>query len=125
MVQLKALISLLVFLFFATPIRVDAQSTQQNVSKQVVVLKKKTSTARPRTPDFQEVVCEWEDDVLSISFDIPEGNASVTVTNSSGMPVLIDTFDTSFIYSDVVGDLSTLCGIEVVTDDGNSYIGWF
>ncbi len=83
----------------------------------------RTKPYKPKAPDRQIVTCAYDGDELHFSFVIPEGNATLTMTDERQYSVTYE-FDTTPLVVDVpVGNLPGITYLEIETESGNSYSG--
>lgn len=95
----------------------------QKVPIILVKINKGVSSKRPKAPDRQVVTCAYDGEDMHLSFVIPEGMATLSVTDES---LLSSTyaFDTSLQeITVIVGALEGAISIEIGTEWGNVYKG--
>lgn len=101
------------------------QKSQQppKVSITLVKLNRGTSANRPKAPDRQVVTCSYDGETLHLSFIIPEGTATLSVTDETLLTSIykIDTAPLEISVS--VGELYGTISIEMVTEMGNRFCG--
>ena len=95
----------------------------QKVPIILVKINKGVSSRRPKAPDRQVVTCAYDGEEMCLSFVIPEGMATLTVTDESLLSSTYE-FDTSpQDVSVIVGYLEGKVSIEIETEFGNVYKG--
>ena len=80
---------------------------------------------RPKAPDRQIITCAYDGETLHLSFIIPEGTATLSVTDET---LLTSTYQIDTTPLDVavqVGELFGTISIEMETEAFNSYNGIF
>ena len=93
---------------------------------EIIVIKEKKNPDIPKrrkTPSAQHINCMYADENLYITFAIPEGECTMTVTDQEtgiSLQYIFDTEETAEVY---VGSLSSAY-IELDTENGHSYEGW-
>lgn len=109
----------------ALPISADDKGDKKNTSNATPVVvsnKKEVSPFRPKAPSRQSIECMYFDGNLSVDFFIPEGECTMTVTDSNtgiSLQYIFSTEESAEIY---VGNLSNAY-FEFDTEAGNSYEG--
>ncbi|MDE5806969.1 MAG: hypothetical protein K2H76_02550 [Muribaculaceae bacterium] len=102
----------------------DDPKKDTTVSQTIVVSKKKeVHPYRPKTPSRQSIECIYSDETLYVSFFIPEGECTMTVTDAEtglSLQYLFPTEETAEIY---VGSLNAAY-FEFETEAGHAYEGW-
>ena len=81
------------------------------------------SIKRPKAPDRQQVTCAYDGEMMYLNFAIPEGMATLSVTDES-MKVLTYEIDTTPL--DICVTTGALIGnvyIELETEKGNIFTG--
>ena len=92
----------------------------------LITLQKKSrglGTQRPKAPDRQQVTCAYDGEVIYLNFAIPEGMATLSVTDGTGLTAIYN-FDSSTLEVCIsVGQLYGTVSIEVITGNDNTYNG--
>ncbi len=80
---------------------------------------------RPRCPaKHNDIECFYHDSYLYVSFESPEGNATMTISDTMGNILSAISFSTlSPLTIPIVGTEEPL-RIEIITYKGNGYEGW-
>ena len=82
-----------------------------------------SSEKRPKAPDRQQVTCAYDGEVMSFNFAIPEGMATLSITDDS-LQVLTYEVDTTPLEVYVTtGALSGIVYIELESEKGNTFSG--
>lgn len=95
----------------------------QKVPIILVKINKGVSSRRPKAPDRQVVTCAYDGEEMCLSFAIPEGMATLSVTDES---LLSSTFEIDTTPLEVTVPVGQLCGtvtIEMETDSDHHYYG--
>ena len=95
-----------------------------NGNKRDIELHERHNRQRPRCPSRQRIECTYIDGNIYIVFDIPEGNASLSITDlidNSTSNYNFSTTASSIIY---VGDIANTSQLKTETDYGNVYEGY-
>ncbi|RLT76226.1 hypothetical protein D7V95_09410 [bacterium J10(2018)] len=93
-------------------------------NKRDIELQERHNRQRPRCPSRQRIECFYIDGNIYIVFDVPEGNASLSITDlidNSTYNYNFSTTSSSIIY---VGDISHTSQLRIETDYGNVYEGY-
>ena len=101
------------------------QQTEQTQPQTVILVKnnKDTHIKRPKAPDRQQVICAYDGEMICLNIAIPEGMATLSVTDES-MKVLTYEIDTTPL--DICVTTGALIGnvyIELETEKGNIFTG--
>lgn len=90
-----------------------------------IIIKRKSPTpiGQPRAPELLNVVCFYSDNAIATDFINPEGNADMTVWNSTTGESSYHTFDSSDQSVIYVGELGENSTIDIHTQAGNDYYG--
>lgn len=78
---------------------------------------------RPKAPDRQVVTCAYDGEVMTLSFVIPEGNATLTVTDEYGQYITYSVDTSTLNVSVSVGDLKGFITVQLDTERGNHFHG--
>lgn len=90
-----------------------------------VELGKKGSKDRPRMPQrHSSVECYYENGVISIQFETPEGDATFTVTDVVTGDNASTTFNTATEFNYFIGTEPSTYLLEINTSAGNVYEGY-
>ena len=106
---------------YCTAIHADKQ-----VPKVLITLQKVGTKMKPlrlKAPDRQVVTCAYDGEEMYLSFAIPEGMATLSVTDES---LLSSTFEIDTTPLEVTVPVGELCGtvtIEMETDSDHHYYG--
>ncbi len=104
----------------------SAVSAEKEAPKRMITLQKtgtRVKPFRPKAPDRQIVTCSYDGEELYISFVIPEGMATLSVTDENALNASYQ-FDTSPLETTItVGPLQGTIYIEMETERGNVYQG--
>lgn len=95
----------------------------QKVPIILVKINKGVSSRRPKAPDRQVVTCAYDGEEMCLSFVIPEGMATLTVTDESLLSSTYEFDTTPQAVSVIVGYLEGKVSIEIETELGNVYKG--
>lgn len=109
--------------FFTT--RADQKESEKKEPSTFTLLKAVRSNhqGRPKAPDRQVVTCAYDGEDLRISFVIPEGTATLSVTDETLLTAFYQ-FDTTPLEVTVpVGALQGTVYVEMETESGNFYQG--
>ncbi len=84
------------------------------------------NTNRPRMPakTICSIECYYLDGWIHLAFEEPEGNAVLVVTDMADGASVRQQFNTAVPTKLFIGKLDTVYKIEIVTAEGNHYIGW-
>ena len=88
----------------------------------LVKVNKGVSARRPKAPDRQIVTCAYDGEELHLSLVIPEGMATLSVTDETLLTSIYEFDTTSLEVSVPAGDLIGTISIEMETDN-NTYCG--
>ena len=101
------------------------QKSQQppKVPITLVKLNRGTSASRPKAPDRQVITCAYDDETLHLSFVIPEGTATLSVTDETLLTATYEIDTTPLEVSIYVGELFGTVSISMETQSGKSYSG--
>lgn len=124
--NLKTTSFLISGLLLANPVCFANSHQQSSTSTKAPITLIKTnqgaSSRRPKAPDRQTVTCAYDGEYILISFVIPEGTATISVTDEIG-PFSYN-FDTSPLYITIpVMSLHGNTYVEIETESGNTYQG--
>lgn len=123
--KLKIVVSAAILLCSASLLGQTQSTNPQNKRTDIVVVLKqptKNVSGRPKAPSRQSIECMYFDGNLSVDFFIPEGECTMTVTDSNtgiSLQYIFSTEESAEIY---VGNLSNAY-FEFDTEAGNSYEG--
>lgn len=103
------------------------QSSQQKPKAPITLVKRNNGVAngRPKAPDRQVITCAYDGETLHLSFIIPEGTATLSVTDET---LIASTYQIDTTPLDVnvpVGELFGSVSIELGTETGNIYKGLY
>ncbi len=87
--------------------------------------KNNTKNDRPRAPQRHSAVeCYYQDGVVTIEFENPEGNAVFTVTDVVTGDNASTTFNTAMEFNYFIGSEPSTYLLEISTSAGNDYEGY-
>ena len=101
------------------------QQSQKSQKAPITLVKRNrgASTIRPKSPDRQVVSCDYDGEYLHISLVIPEGMATLSVTDETLLTATYH-FDTTPLEVTVpIGQLQGSVYVEMETESGNFYHG--
>lgn len=103
---------------------IQAEPVQQSQQSTTLIKNRKDNKQqRPKAPDRQIVTCAYDREDLNLTFVIPEGKATLSVTDETLLTATYDIDTTPLEVSVAVGSLiGTIC-IELETENGNTYYG--
>ena len=78
---------------------------------------------RPKSPDRQVITCAYDGEILHLSFVIPEGTATFSVTDETLLTSTYEIDTTPLEVSVSVGELFGTVSLEMETALGNGYNG--
>ncbi len=117
------IISLLLCFFLGGQMQIQAQD-----KKPILVKPSKddgNSKNRPRVPALHSgVTAEYDGMILIITFDQPEGDADITVTDYNDDVMFTGSVTTCTPISIMIGEISGQTEIFISTSAGNTYIGY-
>lgn len=80
---------------------------------------------KPRMPArYADIECYYCDGFIYISFDEPEGNASMTIEDVATAEKGIYTFSTLSPYTINIGEVKGTFRLEISTSEGHTYVGY-
>ncbi len=83
------------------------------------------SPSKPRMPArYADIECYYCDGFIYISFDEPEGNASMTIEDVATAEKGIYTFSTLSPYTINIGEVKGTFRLEISTSEGHTYVGY-
>jgi len=116
-------ISLLLCFFLGGQMQIQAQDNKPILVKPVKDDGNRKD--RPRVPAlYSGVTAEYDGTMLTITFDQPEGDAGITVTDYYGEEIYLGTADTCAPISITIGTIINPTEISIRTSAGNTYIGY-
>ena len=122
---MKKFITFLVLLLFVG-ISISAEPTTPPKHREKIELHKEDyahGNDRHRMPArHNDVECFYEDGYLHLTFEYPEGNATISITDIMDTPCLTQQFSTSAPFTLYIGELTEAIKIKVVTE-ANIYTG--
>lgn len=117
MKQLSAIL-ILAFSLFSLCIDVKAEPTTER--KDINISKTRDTygnNGRPRKPaKNNEIECFYQDGYLHISFECPEGNAILSISDITDTPCLTQPFSSSIPFTIYIGEIEFPMGINITTD---------
>ncbi len=122
----KSIILATSLLVASTAFSQTSASGNSNEIKNIKIATKeprKDVSNRPKAPSMQHIDCMYADGNLYVTFAIPEGECTMTVTNQETGISLQYMFPTEESAEINVGTISSAY-IELNTENGHSYEGW-
>ncbi len=115
----------LLFFFFALTALVGFAQNNNSGSLPIKVVPNKNTPDRPRVPALHSgVTAEYDGMILIITFDRPEGDADITVTDYNDDVMFTGSATTCTPISIMIGEISAQTEIFISTSAGNTYIGY-
>ena len=115
-------------LFFALFLGSLCEAKETTTEPNVVLLEKKgkdNGNKRPKMPQRHSAVeCYYQDGVITIEFEIAEGDAVFTVTDVMTGDNASTTFNTAMEFNYFIGSESSTYLLEISTSAGNDYEGY-
>ena len=110
-------------LCFICSLNLEAEKTE---STQIPMWNKdRHKNDRPRAPQRHSTVdCFYQDGVITIEFEIPEGDAVLTVTDVVTGDNASTTFNTAMGFNYFIGSEPSTYLLEISTSAGNDYEGY-
>lgn len=125
MKQLSAIL-ILAFSLFSLCIDVKAEPTTER--KDINISKTRDTygnNGRPRKPaKNNEIECFYQDGYLHISFESPESNASIRISDAMDNTLSTSTFSTLSPFTLPINEPAEPLKIEITTSESNTYEGW-
>ncbi len=123
MKTVRFLVILTLLFSFTTMEATDTPSERRNIALEKH--KRDTGKSRPRAPQrYSSVECYYENGMISIQFEIPEGDATFTVTDVVTGDNASTTFNTAVEFSYYIGTEPSTYLLEINTSAGNTYEGY-
>ena len=107
-----------------------AEPNQQSAQKQkapiiLVNPNKGVSSGRPKAPDRQTITCAYDGEQLHLTLVYSEGTATLSVTDETLLTSTYEIDTAPLVVTVPVGELNGTISIELETQRGNSYSGYF
>lgn len=123
---MKKFITFLVLLLFVG-ISISAEPTTPPKQREKIELHKEDcvhGNDRHRMPErHNNVECFYEDGYLHLTFEYPEGNATISITDIMDTPCLTQQFSTIVPFTLFIGEPTEPLRIEIITE-ANVYDGF-
>lgn len=122
-----------IMLLFACIVSVSAEEKKDNNtntegSKYHIILIRTGSDIskdKPRMPaKAADIECYYCDGIIFVSFEEPEGNATLRVEDLASFDYSVFNFSTSSPLTVNIGEISGTLQLEISTTEGNNYIGY-
>lgn len=122
----KILLVTLISIFFFSPVHGKDNKGDKTQRKEVVLAKREPKyNDRPRAPQrHSSVECYYQNGVISIEFETPEGDATFTVTDVMTGDNASTTFNTAVEFNYYIGTTPSTYLLEISTSAGNAYEGY-
>ncbi len=122
---LKIAIGALLFAFMPDSMAADNNQNGGSSSGVVVRIIKRTTNPRPRDVTHDNVVeCTVDNGWLTITFEEPEGLATVTLKDAGVNVMATGTYETSMVIQFPILYTGNPIQIIISTTEGNEYEGW-
>lgn len=126
MIAKKILFTYLAITCSGMILTMHAENSAQETNQSTITLTKSVRTnpiKRPKAPDHQVITCAYDGEELHFSLMIPEGMATLSVTDETILTATYEFDTTPLELSIPVGLLLGLVSIELETENGNIYTG--
>lgn len=127
----KRIISFMLILFACMTSVINAEEKkdkEQGQSKYHIVFVRTGSDIskdKPRMPaKVSDIECYYCDGIIYVSFEEPEGDATLRIEDIATSDHAVFSFSTSTPFTVNIGEVTGAIQLEISTSEGNNYIGY-
>ena len=129
--MIRLIITFLLLTFAASPLIMAEDNgdtktpTEKKKRTYIHITKIDPPTTKPRMPaKAADIECYYCDGIIYVSFEEPEGNATLRVEDLATFDYSVFNFSTSSTLTVNIGEISGTLQLEISTAEGNNYIGY-